>query len=288
LTDQARLWSGLGTLLTAAEPARAAAALERGVELYRRLGDTRALGKSLLGLGRVRVFMGRFELAAAALAEAYPLLQRTSSPKTLARYFESFASLKSLTGDRISAREHFEHALLLYRIAGAESSMLPVLLNLADMTWEMGDLDAALASFREAVAVIRKSANVPMDMLGIGLTNLAGVHTERGELAEALAVAREGLPLRQGEDLHDALDHLALRAALAGKLAEASRLAGFSDYGWTRRQAIRQPNEVRARDRLQSLLRERFSADELERLFANGAAMSEAEACRLALDDAIE
>jgi len=29
------------------------------------------------------------------------------------------------------------------------------------------------------------------------LTNLAGVHTERGELSEALAAAREGLPLRR-------------------------------------------------------------------------------------------
>jgi hypothetical protein len=46
--------------------------------------------------------------------------------------------------------------------------MLAVLLNLADMTWAMGDLDAALAGFREAIAVIRKSsANVPDQSVGL-------------------------------------------------------------------------------------------------------------------------
>ena len=133
--------------------------------------------------------------------------------------------------------------------------------------------------------MIRKSTHVPRDLLGIGLTNLAGVHTERGELAEALVAATEGLPLRQGEDLHDALDHLALRAALVGKLSEASRLAGFADHRWTARQATRQPNEARARSRLQELLHEKLSMDDLEQLLAEGAKLSEDEACRLALDE---
>jgi hypothetical protein len=72
------------------------------------------LGKSLLWLGRVGVFMGRFELAAAALAKAYPLSERANSHKTLTRYFETFAFLKMLTGDPTSAREHFEKTWLRY------------------------------------------------------------------------------------------------------------------------------------------------------------------------------
>jgi hypothetical protein len=36
------------------------------------------------------------------------------------------------------------------------------------MTWAMGDLDAPLAGFREAIAVIRKSsANVPDQQVGL-------------------------------------------------------------------------------------------------------------------------
>jgi len=41
----------------------------------------------------------------------------------------------------------------------------------------------------------------------------------------------------------------------------------------------------RASDRLQTLLRETFTPDELERLLAEGATMSEEEAVRLALED---
>jgi hypothetical protein len=110
------------------------------------------------------------------------------------------------------------------------------------------------------------------------------VHTERGELDEALATAREGLPL-----LHDAgfawfaLDHLALRAALAGKLVDAVRLTGFVDSAHIAKEAVRQPNEMRAHARLQSLLRAKLAPDELRRLNEEGARMSEDEACRLAL-----
>ena len=49
--------------------------------------------------------------------------------------------------------------------------------------------------------------------------------------------------------------------------------------------AERQPNEARARERLHALLREKLAADELERLLAEGANMSEDDACRLALED---
>jgi hypothetical protein len=48
-------------------------------------------------------------------------------------------------------------------------------------------------------------------------------------------------------------DHVALRAALAGRLYDAARLAGYSDYAWAAREATRQPNEVRARARLQTI-----------------------------------
>jgi hypothetical protein len=50
------------------------------------------------------------------------------------------------------------------------------------------------------------------------------------------------------------------------------------------KETSRQPNEARARDRLEALLREKLTPEELERLLAEGAKMSEDEACRLALE----
>jgi tetratricopeptide (TPR) repeat protein len=214
------------------------------------------------------------------------LVERVGLPKILAAYFKDFGTLKMMTGDLAGASKHFDKALSLYRGAGAESAALAMLLNLADVTWVLGDLEAALAGFREAVAMLRKSPTSRKSSLGVCLTNLAGVCTERGELDRALAAAREGLPLLQ--DVGNAwsvLDHLALRAALAGKLANAARLAGYVDLAVVARESPRQPNEARAHQRLQALLREKLSNDEFEQLLAEGAKMTEDEACRLALED---
>jgi predicted ATPase/DNA-binding winged helix-turn-helix (wHTH) protein len=284
LSHQAELWSGLGTLLGTTDPPLAVAAMERAIELYRRLDDSPELGKALAALGRVGVFMGRFEQAAAALAEAFPLLENAHAPKWLGRYFETVAFLKMLTGDLASARTRFEEALLLYQSAGADSQLLAVLLNLADMRWAQGDLDGALASFGEAVARIRMSPNSPKDLLGFALANLAGVHIERGELADALPYAREGLLSCREAQCASSLDHLALRAGLLGKFADAARLAGYTDRWWTAKEAKRQPNEARARGRLDTLLRENLAANELDRLFVEGAKLSVDEACRPALE----
>jgi hypothetical protein len=161
-----------------------------------------------------------------------------------------------------------------------------MLLNLGDMTWSLGDLDGALVRFREAVTLMRKAPLLIREMLGHCLTNLAGVHTERGELAEALAAAREGLPMcKEAGHAWNKLDYLALRAALAGNVGNAARLAGYADSAVVAKESPRQPNEARARAGLQALLREKLHPDELERLLAEGAKMSEDEACRLALEE---
>jgi predicted ATPase/DNA-binding winged helix-turn-helix (wHTH) protein len=284
--DQAQLWFWLGVLSCPGFPPQSAAALERSIAEYRRLNDSIGLATALVWLGRIRVFMGRFEQAAPLFAEAFPMLEHADMPSALAGYFENFGFLMMLTGNLASARLHFEKALSLYRSAGPESATLAMLLNLADMTWALGDLDGALDGFREALALTEKSPFAAKGLLGSCFTNLAGVHTERGELPEALAAAREGLPLRK-EVGHAwvAIDHLALRAALAGKLQDAARLAGFADSMHLKKETSRQPNEARAQQHLHSLLHEKLDTGELARLLAEGAKLSEDEACVLALKE---
>jgi tetratricopeptide (TPR) repeat protein len=283
--DQARLWLWQGLQQRYSAPAQAMAALERSIDLYRHLGNAPALGHALIRRGAMLARLGRFEQSALSLAEAFEVLKCVDQPKVLGSYFTELGFLKMLVGDPTSARRHYEKALLLYRDSGAESAALAVLGILADATWALGDLDAALTAFVEIVARMRQSPLARKYVLGVSLANLAGLRTERGELHEALAAAREALPL-----LHDAgmawnvLDHLALRAALAGKVANAAYLAGFVDSTYAAKESPRQPNEARARTRLHALLREQVESDELKRLLVEGAKMSEDEACRLALE----
>ena len=284
--DQARLWLWLGFLRGEATPPLAVAALERAVDLYRRLDDASGLGYSLVLLGGVLVFMGRHDEAAPVLAEAFPVLERAGLQKAIAHYFEVLGSLKLRTADPANARLQMEKALSLYRRTGAERGALRMLGSIADLAWVSGDLDAALAGFRETVALHRKSRLSDRWMLGPSLTNLAGVLTERGDLDEALVAAREGLPLLSNKGYTWIfVDHVALRTALVGKMATAARVAGYADSTFAAKETSRQPNEARARARLQALLHEEFAADELERLRTEGATMSEDEAWRMALEE---
>jgi predicted ATPase/DNA-binding winged helix-turn-helix (wHTH) protein len=286
LPDEARLSLCMGILQTYSAPTRAVAALGRAVELYRRVGDPSGLGPSLRLLARERMFAGRFEQAALDLAEAFPMLERGGLPRQLAGYFGDLGAFNMLTGDLAGARMNFEKAATIFRDIGAESAGLAMLLNLGDMTWMLGDLDAATMRFSEAAELIRQMPFIRWDRLGVCLTNLAGVHVERGDLDGALVAAREGLPLcKEAGCAWNTLDHLALRAALAGKVADGARLAGYIDSTFATKGQPRQPNEARARERLQTLVRDKLAPDELERLLAEGAKMNEDEACRLALKE---
>jgi predicted ATPase/DNA-binding winged helix-turn-helix (wHTH) protein len=285
-SDQARLWRWLGEMWAMERPTQAVAAYERAIELHRRVGDGSVPGHLFVWLGEVLTLIGRVEQAVSILAEAFSALERKGTQKTWGHYFLFSGFVKTITGDLAAARIDYEKGVSLARSTGAERLMLGGLTFLADLAWETGDFDMAFAGFREAAALIRNRAMTPKGLLGLCLTNLAGLHTERGELDEALAAAREGLPLRK-EDGYSwgAFDHLALRAALAGNTASAARLASYADAAYAAKATPRQANETRARDRLQTLLRETFTPDELERLLAEGATMSEEEAVRLALED---
>jgi predicted ATPase len=283
-SDQARLWLWHGVARTSS-PAMASAAFAKAIALYRQIDDVSGLGHALSRQGGRLAFMGRFEQAAKVLEEAFPVLERTRRPKALASYFEGLGFLRMLAGDAAEGRRSIEKALLLYRRAGAPRNALNMLSMLAESAWALGDLDAALAGFLEVIPQLRALWPQPRNMLGAQLLYLAGVQTERGELDAALATAREGLPLLTGEgNAWPMLDHVALRAAAAGMTENAARIAGFVDSANAANETTRQPNEARARDRLQKLLRENLTPDAIEHLFAEGASMTEDEACRLALE----
>ncbi len=118
----------------------------------------------------------------------------------------------------------------------------------------------------------------------MSLTNLAGVLVERGDFEEALTAPREGLELRKTAGYAwGGLDHLALRAALVGRSADAARVAGYVDAMFAAKGVVRQVNEAQARARLDRLLHDQLGSVERAKLLAEGAIMREEDACRLAL-----
>lgn len=277
-----RLWRGV--LCQFSDLVKSVRALRRAVALHRRAGDAFGTGYSLVrlagGLARTR----RLDLAQQALDAARPLLERPPVPGAIATYFYIAGFVRKLAGDLVAARVHYEKSISLSRSAGDERGAAEVCGSLADTNWALGALDAAASGFREAIALMRESNRGTKLILGLNLTNLAGVLVERGDFDEALSAAREGLELRKaGGDTSGALDHLALRAALIGRSADGARLAGYVDAVFAAKGVMRQANEARARAHLDRVLGDRLDVDERARLMAEGATLTEDDACGLAL-----
>jgi predicted ATPase/DNA-binding winged helix-turn-helix (wHTH) protein len=281
---RARLLVGLGQLRLNGAPAEAKADLGAASVAYRECGESLGLTNSLIGVARAAAYMGQVDDAARALEAAQTLDWSDFGDRMRGRLADVHGFVLAQRGDHQGALSSYGCALALYRSSGSKSMELNMLLKFASEAWSVGDLDAAVQGFADAAETLRSSPWTTKGMLGVCLTNLAGVHIERMELDAALKAARAGLPLREEAGYAwGALDHLALRAALAGRHDDAARLAGCADAVFATKAAARQPNEARARARLQALLLERTSAEQLRALLGEGALMDIAQACRMAL-----
>lgn len=282
-SQQAMLWRQLGRLVDET-PSRASAAFERAASLYRSIGDRQGLAHTLAQLGRALAYLGKLDASEAALAEADSLLAQVDVPWLRALCLFNMGFLKNRQQDLLGASNCYEQAQALFQRAGDDFTAAAARGNIALIAWALGDIEATETAFRQLVTLTRISPMGTRRMRGWWLASLAGVLIERGALEEALAAAREGLPLL----LEDAtvwpfVSHLALRAALVGRLSDAARLAGYSDCEWRKQQATPHPVDARTFERLRPLLAQAFASDELERLRAEGAQLTGSEACALAL-----
>ena len=285
----ARIWEGVGQMWSDGDVTRSLMGYERAVALYREMGNKVSLADNLISFAGQGLMMSKRMTMAFTnelLEAALPLVQSCGFPRVQGRYHITAGIIASMNRDDRTAQTNFQRALDLFRSAGSDRGTLLALGNLCDVRWLSGDLDGAITDMSETVARIRQSPNAARNALGNPLGNLAGALTERGDLAGALAAAREALPIvwEDGSAWYY-LDHIALRLALSGKLEDAARVEGYTD-GIFRAQGMdmRQPNEDRLRNRLLAILQEKLAPDDLARLLAEGAALGDEEACRLAME----
>jgi hypothetical protein len=205
-------------------------------------------------------------------------------PRLLALLPKSFGLLYHMRGMAVEAAREFSSALDLSRAGGFDLQALSVSENLADVLWMVGDLERALAAARDIVEQCKRVSIAHKVNWGWIYGNLLGILTELGELDEATAVGRRAMPyLRVSGSVWALMDHYALRLAKTGQAETAARVLGWVDNTFVPKGIQRQPNELRAMQTTLALLRGQLPADELARLCAEGAQISEEEACRLAL-----
>jgi predicted ATPase/class 3 adenylate cyclase len=231
-------------------------------------------------LGATLCDAGRYDEAETAFREA-DTRATTCGDAVVSRLARSWGINELQRGDLTSARRRFTADASL-QPEGSEGRA-SALLNLGEVEFASGDLEAALSSAREAKRIF---TTLRAPWLALVECNLAGYALAADRLDEAAHALRDALALLRTSGagwLPAALEHCALLAALHRDDERAARLLGYTREHYRMTGKERPSTEQRGHDRLWALLNERVSADSLAELCAVGARLSEGEAVALAI-----
>ncbi len=284
---EAQLRYGYGFISTGEPRGRAVPSLRRAVSLYRECGEPLDLGRalSLYGLNLARA--GQLTAGLAALEEARRLLCAAAHPKSLALCLTNLAIARTVAGEFEVARALLDESLAVGAHSKADFWVWRALLYQAEVEFAEGRLEAAIAQAREVVALARGARRT--GLLGHALCNLAGYLIAHGEVAEAGAALREGLPLAQESELDavllaGGLQHLAAIAARENRLERAARLIGYAQAFFAAEFAGRSPAKQQIQAGIVATLRRAIPGERLTALMEAGARWTEEEAMSTALE----
>ena len=248
------------------------AAAELEVEIAKSSGNVNELSRALANLGTCYRFGGRLDEAEAAFNAAYESPERLSR-LTRNAILRTWGVTALQRGDVESARQRFLDVASSER-PGSEAHA-SALLNLAELEYAMGRIDAArdaALEAREVYAALGSALHV------LVLSNLAAYALAANDLQDARERLGEALALgRSSRWIVTILEHHALLAALGGDCERAALLMGFTDARYRERGELRQQNEQRAHERLAGLLAQFYEISELDRLTSAGGRLSEEE-----------
>lgn len=274
---------GLGDLLLDTVDTRAAhEEIERAAILYHMLGDAPHLGSVLCTLAFSLLAQDRTDEAEQAILEAIRLLEPAGWLRTLARAYSIQSCIDAMRSRFDAALAAGEKAKYFCEIVGVDRMALALAANLVQLRLENGEIEETIAAGSSLAARLRNTRY--SDILGYVLGVLAGALTVRGNLNDALIAGREATPLlREVGLLFWLFDHLALRAALAGRARDAALIAGYANAVHRKSGRAREPMGRGAAERLNLLLREALPEDQLAELDRLGAQLSEDQTIAVAL-----
>jgi len=284
---EAQLWYAYGFLSTGEPRGRAVPALRRAVSLYRESGEPLDRGRALSFYGLNLARSGQLAEGLASLEEARSELSAATHPKSLALCLTNLAIARTVAGEYEVARALLDESLVVGANSGADFWVWRALIYKAEVQFAEGHVDEAIAQAREVVALAR--ADRRTGLLGHALCNLAGYLIARGELEEAGAALREGLPLAQESELDAVLlaggmQHLAAIAARENRLERAAQFIGYAHAFFSAEFSGRSPAKHRIQARILESLRGALPGERLTELMGVGARWTEEEAMSTALN----
>jgi len=262
------------------------AADARAVELYRTLGDRRALFTVLCFQSRAQANCRRTEVAEVALHEAEQIFESTWPPALRIPMLTARCWLFMGQG-RFEEGIGVGQELLQLTIALDDKRLtLAALIFLEQSTASLGRWEESVALGRDLAERIQRDRSLRSGIENVVFGNLSASLTALGEIDEALVMARRAYPaVEQAGRVMELLDPFALLAFKRGLIGDAARMVGRADMRYATSNVPRQPVEQKLHETLLLELRVAMPADELSRLMKEGEVLSDEVAVRLALRD---
>jgi tetratricopeptide (TPR) repeat protein len=249
-------------------------------------GDSVALMEALRMLGAVHQKLRRFDDAEAAIAEAEAI---PGAPAIFrVRLLGSRAHFSAVRGDLRTAARVYEQLRKEFRALGDLRGEMVTAANLAENEHRLGHTQRAIEIAHELLPALRSGKD--KGLLISTLANLAGYLAATDDLSGALTAAREAITLLATQEpghvqIGIGIEHLALVHALRGDVERSATEEGYVDAAFRRHGYERENTETTTCNRLTALLREGLAPRELDRLLAEGAALTPEAAVALALQE---
>ncbi len=277
--DEARLRARLGTTLSflhamAGRKVQGLAVAAESVAQARAAGHGMTLAWALEQFAWNTMLLGRADDAEDALVQAEAIPDSTKQLRL--RFLEKRALLAQIRGDLSMAARMYDSLRREYHALGDTRGEFVMAISQAETEHARGETNRAITIVRETLPALRAVAD--MSLLRTTLQNAAGYFCAVDDPAAAITAAHETIDSHAGDPDHGhvaiSLEHLALARALGGDTAVAAQLHGYVDAAFERHRYHREYTETLTHDRLVSVLRRDLASDELQRLTAQGAALT--------------
>ena len=227
----------LGGLMFGSTPVAEGLAAAR--EIYESVPDSRELqGRAMRFIGTFLALEGHVDEGRELLEQARAIFTELADSEQLMTLAFSTGPLEQKAGDLEAAEREYRHAVELARRMGASGRLTNLAAGLADVLLDQGRVDGA----SDAVDLSRASA-AGDDPSGQAAWRMvaARLSLSRGEIAEAVRLARESMAIAES------IQELVTLPDLLIRQAEVFRLAGLDEEarGCARTRGRRIPAEGR-------------------------------------------
>ncbi|MFI5389038.1 MAG: tetratricopeptide repeat protein, partial [Candidatus Eremiobacterales bacterium] len=253
---------------------------EHALRLNRELGDVAGTRAALSSIAETCLRQLQHDEAQRYLDEALVLAEQLKSRNAIGNVKSAMARNLHFAGKTSEARTLYADVLAIARATGNDRLRSTVVSNLAEVEFSTGDAARAAEVARENLDVIGANRFIVFN-------NLAGYLSALAQFDEVRVRAREGLRIARDAQAasHGAISimHLARVAVEKGDARLGAALLGYCDETFARNDFGIEYTEQFSHDELVAVLRSSLGDDELARLRASGARMSEDQAVEEAL-----